>query len=210
MSRVRVKVCGITRAIDAEIAIACGADAVGFVFWPSSPRAISTRDAAEIAEGWPGLVARVGVFVNARPEDIAEVVREVGLSAVQLHGDEDVAQYRSLPVPIVKAVALENDADVQRALALPADVTPLVDAVDLVHRGGTGRVASWILAHAVASVRPVMLAGGLTAANVGDAIRAVTPWAVDVSSGVEASPGVKDRARIEAFFAAVALASRVA
>jgi phosphoribosylanthranilate isomerase len=203
MNRVRVKVCGITRVEDALAAVRLGADAIGFVFWPASPRAVTSPQAAAIADALPAFVVRVGVFVNASPSHVARVVRETRLTAVQLHGDEDVAVYAGLPVPVVKAVALETDADVVRAARWPASVTPLVDAVSHVERGGTGRVASWDLAATLAQARPVILAGGLTSGNVAEAIRVVRPWAVDVSSGVECAPGVKDHGRLEAFFAAL-------
>jgi phosphoribosylanthranilate isomerase len=204
VSRVRVKVCGITRIEDAEAAVRAGADAVGFVFWPSSPRAIGVVLAAAIAARLPPFVARVGVFVNATPADVAACVRDAGLSAAQLHGDERVEDYRAVPVPLIRAVSLENLADVARALALPPSVTVLVDAVDPERRGGTGRPASWDLAAIVASRRPVILAGGLTPERVAEAVARVRPWGVDVSSGVESVPGVKDSARIGAFVAAVA------
>jgi phosphoribosylanthranilate isomerase len=206
MSRVRVKVCGITRVEDARAAIATGADALGFVLWPSSPRAIHVAAAAAIARDLPAMLVRVGVFVNASPEEVDAAVRQIGLGAVQLHGDERVDDYMGLRVPLIKAVSMSSAGDVERVLALPANVSVLVDAVDADRRGGTGRLASWAHAAGVARARPVILAGGLTADNVGDAIRRVGPWAVDVSSGVESAPGVKNPARIEEFFAALAKA----
>jgi phosphoribosylanthranilate isomerase len=199
----RVKVCGITRREDAELAVRLGAAAIGFVFWPSSPRVIAPEAARAIGAGLPSLVVRVGVFVNAPVAEVARVAREAGLDAVQLHGDEDVSQYASVPARVIKAVTAESDADVASALALPPHVTPLVDAHDPELRGGTGRRARWTGAAAIASQRGVILAGGLVAGNVADAIAAVRPWALDVSSGVEDAPGIKSAERLEAFFAAV-------
>jgi len=205
--RTRIKICGITRAEDAAAAIAAGADAIGFVFWPGSPRVVTAAAAAGIAREAP-VVARVGVFVNAEPREVVAAVRIAGLSAVQLHGDEDVEAYAGCGAPLIKAIAVSSEADVERALALPAGVTVLVDAADDERRGGTGRRAHWALAARIAAARPVMLAGGLNADNVGVAIAKVHPWAVDVSSGVETRPGVKDARAIAAVCRAVAESDR--
>jgi phosphoribosylanthranilate isomerase len=211
--RTRVKICGITRPQDAEAAVAAGADALGFVFWPNSPRAVTARTAAGIGAGVPPLVTRVGVFVNMAPADVAAIVREARLDAIQLHGEERPAEYgdyEACGAPLIRAFSLEHDADVARALGCAAGVTPLIDALDRERRGGTGRAANWPLAHRVSHARPIILAGGLAPDTVADAIRAVRPWAVDVSSGVEVLPGIKDPARIHAFLAAVAAADREA
>lgn len=205
--RTRIKICGITRSEDAEAAIAAGADAVGFVLWPGSPRAITAEAAAGLVRE-AALVARVGVFVNAEAGDVAAAVRVAGLNAVQLHGDEDVDGYAICGAPIIKAIGLRTQADVERALALPPGVTVLVDAADDERRGGTGRRANWALAARIAAARPVVLSGGLNADNVAEAIARVRPWAVDVSSGVEASPGLKDPRAIAAVCRAVARADR--
>jgi phosphoribosylanthranilate isomerase len=202
----RVKVCGITRVEDASEAVRLGASALGFVFWPDSPRAISVEAARDVARAVPPLVARVGVFVGASPDEVARIADAVGLDAVQLHGDERVDAYERVKSRLIKAVTLNSDVDILHAAALPAHVTTLVDATDRVRRGGTGQVADWQHAAALAARRPIILAGGLTAANVADAIRQVRPWALDVSSGVESAPGVKSRERLEAFFAAIASA----
>lgn len=199
----RIKVCGITRVEDAAAAVELGAAAVGFVFWPRSPRRIAVETAREIGGILPPFVARIGVFVDMPADDVARIVDDARLDGVQLHGDEKTDQYRQLQARLIKAVTLDSDTDVKAAATLPAHVTVLVDATDRVRRGGTGRVADWTNAAALAAQRPIILAGGLTAANVGDAIRQVRPWAVDVSSGVEAAPGVKNRERLEALFAAV-------
>jgi phosphoribosylanthranilate isomerase len=202
----RIKVCGITRAEDASAAVGLGAAALGFVFWSRSPRAVSVQAAREIAGAAPPFVARIGVFVDASADDVARIAEDVGLDGIQLHGDERVDSYGAVKPRLIKAVTLESDDDVERAAALPAHVTVLVDAADRLRRGGTGTVADWTQAAALAARRPVILAGGLNAANVTEAIRRVRPWGLDVSSGVETAPGVKSADRLAAFFAAVAAA----
>ena len=200
---VRVKICGVTRPEDAALAIELGASALGFVFWPDSPRVVSVETARLIASRMPPFVARVGVFVDMPPAEVARIVHAVKLDAVQLHGDEQVSRYSSWDTRLIKSVRLASDADVGTAAGLPALVTPLVDAADRVKRGGTGRTADWTRAAALSARRPIMLAGGLSPENVADAIRTVRPWAVDVSSGVEESPGVKNADRLAHFFATV-------
>lgn len=201
--RVRVKMCGMTRAEDAASAVAIGADALGFVFWPKSPRALTAERARAIAREVPAFIPRVGVFVNAPVDDVAEAIDEAELTAAQLHGTETVEAFEALGVPRLKAVTLDTRAEVDQAAALPSHVLVLVDAIDTVRMGGTGTVADWSLAAALAARRPIVLAGGLNADNVGDAIASVRPWGVDVSSGIERSPGVKDADRMRAFVAAV-------
>lgn len=196
----RVKICGLTQAEDAALAVELGADAVGFIFWPKSPRVTTIANVRAIGRALPGFVTRVGVFVNAPPDEVAATAAEAGLDAVQLHGDEDVAQYAGISARLIKGLPLDDDAAVQRAVNLPAEVTPLVDAADRERRGGTGRLADWSRAARVASQRPIVLAGGLSADNVADAIRQVRPWAIDVSSGVEDAPGVKNAARLRQLF----------
>lgn len=204
----RVKVCGITREADAALAVSLGAAALGFIFWPRSPRAITPAAARWIHAHVPPFVSRVGVFVNASPAEVADATAAAGLDVVQLHGDEPVEAYAGVGARIMKVAALETTADVERVLAWPSAVTPLVDAVDRERRGGTGRLADWTLAAQVAAARPMVLAGGLNAENVGEAVSRVRPWAVDVSSGVEDAPGIKSPARLRAFFASLAAASR--
>ncbi len=203
----KVKVCGITRLPDALLASDLGASAIGFVFWERSPRAIDPQSAARIAARVPADVAPIGVFVDASPAWVREVVQRVGLTAVQLHGDEQVERWADLPARVVKAVAVRSTADVQAALRLPAHVTVLLDGHDPVRRGGTGRTLDWTLAAAVARERRTFLAGGLRPENVAAAIEAVGPYGIDASSGLEASPGVKSPARLRAFFGAVRTAA---
>lgn len=191
-----VKICGITRADDADAAVAAGADAVGFVFWADSPRFVDPYRARAIAATLPPFVTPVGVFVNQSAAYVMAVVSLVRLGAVQLHGDEGEAYARSLQVPVIKAVTPASPG----ASAWPRRHLLLVDADDPVHRGGTGRTTDWDRAAALAAERPILLAGGLTPANVADAIVRVRPFGIDVSSGVERSPGVKDHPRLRALF----------
>ena len=201
---VKVKVCGVTRASDALLASELGASAVGFVFWDRSPRAIQPTEAAEIASLLPPDVAPIGVFVDPSPDWIDEVASHVGLAAVQLHGDETSEFCLALPYRVIKAVPLREPADVETAARLPDTVTPLVDVHDPEKKGGTGRTVDWPLAATVARRRRIFLAGGLTPGNVSEAVRVVRPYAVDVSSGLEASPGIKSPVLLQAFFGALA------
>lgn len=189
----RFKVCGLTRREDVDAAVAAGAWALGFICWPGSPRYVEPTRIASLTQGVPDSVERIGVFVNATPEDVDRVVEAAGLTGVQLHGDlEDPVAYRRDGRRVIRSVSLTSDASVDAAIALPLDVLPLVDAHDPVKRGGTGQRADWSRAARVAAHRPVLLAGGITAAVVQDVARVVAPWGVDVSSGVEQAPGVKD------------------
>jgi phosphoribosylanthranilate isomerase len=199
----RVKVCGIRRRADALLAAELGAAALGFVFWPRSPRAVRPDDVRAITEGLPAFVTRVGVFVNQSPADVFETAARAGVNTVQLHGDEDAAIFGPSPLPLIKALPVGNGFNLSAVEDLPAHVTVLLDAHDPVRRGGTGRVIEWTVAAAAARVRPVILSGGLTPDNVRDAAQAVKPYAVDVSSGVEAAPGIKDASKMRAFFAAL-------
>lgn len=202
--RPRVKICGLTRADDAELAVTLGADALGFVFWSRSPRAVRAADARQITARLPPLVTRVGVFVDASPSEVAAVVREAGLDVVQLHGGESPDAYGETGARVMKVAALDHAGRVEEIAAWPEAVMPLVDAIDHDRKGGTGQVADWARAAELSARRPIALAGGLTAENVREAVTRVRPWAVDVSSGVESAPGRKSPERMRAFFAAVA------
>jgi len=197
-----VKICGITRLEDAEAAIGCGAGALGFVFWPKSPRFVDPYRARAIAAKLPPFVATVGVFVNQPADAVNGVASLVGLSAVQLHGDETAAFAAQVRRPVIKAIGLGNGLDVAPDL-WPARITLLLDVPDAERRGGTGRTIDWAQAAGIAAGRRVMLAGGLTPENVGDAIEAVRPFGIDVSSGVEAGPGVKDHRKLSNLFQAI-------
>lgn len=196
----RVKICGITRPEDARAAAAAGATVIGIVFWPGSPRAVDSETARRIVAALPAGVPAIGVFVNQPVDEINAAIETAGLFGVQLHGDEPVEAIARIRRPVVRAMSLDDAAMID---ALPPEVTVLLDAADPVKRGGTGQTIDWAAARAIARRRPIVLAGGLTPENVEHAIEAVRPYAVDVSSGVEASPGIKDRARLAAFIGAV-------
>jgi len=198
-----VKICGITRREDALLAARLGASAVGFVFWPGSRRFIKPIEARAIAHGLPAPVTAVGVFVDQPPEHVEAIARLVGLGAVQLHGAESAEYCSHLTAPIIKAVALGEGFRLSAIANLPPAVTILLDAADSSMHGGTGRTIDWTMANQVARTRRTILAGGLTPANVADAIRAVRPYGVDVSSGVERFPGVKYKDRLRRFLEAV-------
>jgi len=198
-----IKICGITRLDDAEAAVEQGAHALGFVFWPGSPRFIDPYRARAIVSMLPAFVATVGVFVNQPSEYVNGVASLVGLAAVQLHGDESPSYAAAMKRPVVKAIALSAAGAADGVAAWPLRVTLLLDAHDPVRRGGTGRTIDWAAASTVAALRRVVLSGGLTPENVGEAIARVKPFGIDVSSGVESSPGIKDHGRLKALFEAV-------
>jgi phosphoribosylanthranilate isomerase len=199
----RVKVCGVRRVEDALLAADLGASAVGLVFWPGSPRFIDPYRARVIAAALPPGVMPIGVFVDQSADYIQGVARLLGLGAIQLHGSEAIDGWARLPQRIIKSVPVPADFDASGVDRVPAAITVLLDAHDPVRRGGTGRTIDWTVAAAVAARRPVILSGGLTALNVREAIAQVHPYMVDVSSGVESSPGVKDAAKLRSFFSAM-------
>jgi phosphoribosylanthranilate isomerase len=194
-----VKICGMTRVEDAMAAVDAGAGAIGFIFWPASPRFIDPHRARKIAAMLPPFVTPVGVFVNQPLDYVNGVSSLVRLGAVQLHGDETPAFAAAVTSPVIKAMSL-GAGDVQ---AWPAEVKLLLDVHDPVARGGTGRTIDWTAAAEVAAQRQILLAGGLTPDNVADAVARVRPFGIDVSSGVERAPGIKDHRRLQALFEAV-------
>ncbi len=203
----RIKICGLTRLDDAEHAVEAGAWAIGLIFFPGSARAVALEPAQEIARRLRRKVEIAGVFVNATIDEIVATSELVPLSLVQLHGDEgpmyatEVA--RRTGARVIKAARVASKADVQALDAFRTQDFHLLDTLVPGQAGGTGRAFDWSLArHRVSSV-PLILSGGLTADNVGDAVAQVEPWAVDVASGTEREPGVKDPAKVEAFVAAV-------
>ena len=200
----RVKVCGVTRVEDALLAAELGASAIGFVFWPRSPRFIDPGRAASIARELPPLITTVGVFVDQPIEEVRRIAQRVPLMAVQLHGNEPIEYARQLLQPVIRAVAVDDQFTMSSVDVIPAEITVLLDAHDPVRRGGTGRTIDWTAASQAAARRPVFLSGGLNPANIAEAIARVHPYGVDLSSGVESSPGVKDAARLRALFEAVA------
>ena len=197
--RVRTKICGITRIEDARAAIDAGADALGFVFYQASPRYIAPRPAQEIISRLAPFPAKVGLFVNPDREFVSAVLETVNLDFIQFHGDEDPGFCRSFNRPYIKAVRMEQDVDLREMCRHYADAAALLlDSYSETAHGGTGTCFDWSLIPAGLS-KPVILAGGLTVANVGRAIAAYKPYAVDVSSGVELDKGVKDKTKIIAF-----------
>jgi len=192
-----MKVCGITRASDAHHAVTHGASALGFVFWPESPRYITPDKAAIIISELQDSIQTVGVFVDQSPEEISRVISETGVSMVQLHGDESSNYAERIQLPLLKAMTLENAVETMANWLEPTVM--LLDANDAVKRGGTGKRIDWTRAAAVASCRRVILAGGLTDINIEEAITTVRPYGVDVSSGVEDSPGIKNLNKLACF-----------
>ncbi len=197
---VRVKICGVTNLPDALSAVEAGADALGFMFYAPSPRYVRPETAREITRFLPPFVTRVGVFVDASEERVAEVTRMVGLHAVQLHGRETASFCRRFTdVDVIKAFRMDGPGALQR-LGEFREQTWLLDSYVKGAFGGTGQTFNWDLAcEAVRLGGRVILAGGLTPENVSRAVAAVRPYAVDVSSGVEVAPGRKDVAKLRAF-----------
>ncbi len=199
----RVKVCGITRSEDAVAACHSGADAIGFVFYGPSPRFIEMQAARAIAQALPPFVSSVGLFVDAHTAHVEEALQAVHLDYLQFHGSEAPAFCAQFSVPYLKAVRVKPGVDLlQYAIEFKTAKALLLDAyVEGVH-GGTGQGFDWQLIPKNLPL-PIILSGGLRPENVSAAIQAVRPWAVDVSSGVEASKGIKDPAKIEQFIRGV-------
>jgi phosphoribosylanthranilate isomerase len=200
----RVKICGITRAEDAELAAELGAWAIGLIFWPGSSRRCPPEQAAEVAATVRRRVEVAGVFVNAHLDEVAVLADAVGLTLVQLHGDEGPAYCgevaRRTGAKVIKAARVASAADVRDLRRFHTDFH-LLDTRSEGRWGGTGVTWDWTLA-AGHEGPPLVVSGGLTPENVGDAIAGARPWAVDVAGGVEARPGIKDHERMRAFVAA--------
>lgn len=190
MSRTRVKICGLTRVEDVKSAVAAGADAVGFVF-TKSPRQINIETAMQLIQHVPGHVLRVGLFLDQGSPEICRVLEAVALDVLQFHGSETQQQCERYGLPWLKAVAMEDARSARQAEEdFPAAMGLLLDSHSRGQRGGSGKVFDWSLSQSLSI--PVWLAGGLSVKNVGQAICTVRPYAVDVSSGVETAPGIKD------------------
>ncbi len=201
----RVKICGITRAEDARRAVALGAAALGFNFYSASPRYVTPQAARSITDGLPPFVTAVGVFADEVDSGrIAAIARQAKVSTIQLHGPrfpEDLTPLRKFA--LIRAVPVGQDFDLSRLQTLTATAF-LLDACDPQRIGGSGRTIDWnLVRQAAGQGTPIILAGGLTPENVSEAIRLVAPYAVDVATGVESSPGIKDEAKLRAFFDAV-------
>jgi phosphoribosylanthranilate isomerase len=197
--KTRIKICGITRVVDALAAARLGADAIGLVFYPGSPRAVTAAQAAEIIKALPPFVVPVGLFVNADAAYVRETVALAPVQLLQFHGDESPGFCEEFGLPFLRALRVRAGTDLlQYAREFHAGKGLLLDAwVEGVH-GGTGATFDWALIPPDLPL-PVILSGGLNPGNVEQAVRRVRPWAVDVSSGVESAKGIKDAAKIEAF-----------
>lgn len=195
---VRVKICGLTRVADVEAAVRAGADALGFVFTPRSKRFLQTDTAVALVKAVPAFVTRVGLFLDQDAGEVASVVKRVPLSLLQFHGTESGRYCRQFGLPYIKAVSMGSEWDSAAVDDEYADAAGvLLDSHEPGGVGGTGHSFDW---HSVPDLRlPLILAGGLNPANVGRAVTAVRPWAVDVSSGVEDAPGVKNEQKIIEF-----------
>lgn len=211
--RTRIKLCGLTRIEDVTQAVAVGADAIGLVFYPPSPRYVAPETAARLVEALPPMVSTVGLFVNANLGEVTEVLRRVPLSLLQFHGDETPAQCREIAEavgrPFMRALRIRPDttvADLLESQAAYRTASPLFSGLLLDTwsdaYGGTGKVFDWSLIPAEIAHQAV-LSGGLNVQNVTDAVRQVRPYAVDVSSGIESAKGIKDTALMRAFVSAV-------
>jgi len=205
--RTRVKICGITRCEDAQLAVDAGVDAIGLVFYEKSPRYVTNKQAAEISHLVPAFVSRVALFKDAEQQMIESVLEQVDLDLIQFHGSETAAYCKQFNRPYIKAIGMkgtEHDADflIASAEKYHSAKALLLDGHAPGEAGGTGESFDWI---SIASVdKPIVLAGGLDAENVRQAIKIVQPYAVDVSSGVESAPGIKDKEKVAAFMEQVA------
>lgn len=197
--RTRVKMCGMTRYADVQVAVEAGADALGIVFYSNSPRAVSVRQAEEAVKNIPPFVSKIALFVNPDPNEVFDVLDRLPIDAIQFHGDEPPDFCRQFDRPYIKAIRVRPDTDFNSIENAYADASALLlDAYDADQYGGTGQPFNWNLLPDQCKL-PIVLAGGLNAANVTQAIEQTRPYAVDVSSGIEASKGIKDPEKIIAF-----------
>ena len=201
--RTRVKICGITRRQDAEFAVEMGADALGLVFYPHSPRAVTIAQAKEIVNGLPPFVSIVALFVDASPDDVRACMQALPVAILQFHGDESAEYCEQFGRPYLKAIRVQENTDfVQIANEYDSAAAILLDSYQPGIPGGTGKVFDWSLITTIN--KPLILAGGLNVDNVASAIEQVQPFAVDVSGGVEQAKGIKDKQKITAFMQEVA------
>jgi phosphoribosylanthranilate isomerase len=200
--RTRVKICGITRPDDARAAAAAGADAIGLVFYPPSPRFLSVERAREVRDALPPFVQSVALFVNADAAQVAQVIGRVHPAMLQFHGEESPAYCAQFGLPYVKACRVAQGVDLLEYLRPFTGASGWLLDAHVEEYGGVGASFDWALVPGSLE-RPLVLSGGLTIENVGSAVRRVRPWAVDVSSGVESTKGIKDAAKVAAFIAEV-------
>lgn len=205
MRRTRIKICGITREQDLAAAVAAGADALGFVFYAPSPRHVTPQRAAQLTTHLPAFVSKVGLFVNESPQTIRAALAQVPLDLLQFHGDEDAAYCSQFGKAWIKAARMKPGFDLLEyasAFAAAQGVSGLLLDADVAGYGGGGKTFDWSLIPRSLPL-PVILSGGLNPGNIAQAVRAVRPWAVDVSSGVEAARGIKDEQKIIEFISGV-------
>ncbi len=199
MAIVRVKICGITRLEDAIYACDVGADALGFVFYRKSPRMIDKAAATSIISKLPPFISKVGLFVNDSPEFIRSIIQHVNLDLLQFHGEEDEEECLQYGIPYIKAIKMREEVDLATMVSkFEESAALLTDSYVPGIPGGTGKTFDWSLLNQRV-IKPIILAGGLTPENVGEAIRSVHPYSVDVSGGVESKVGVKDKNKILKF-----------
>ncbi len=198
---VKIKICGITSVADALAAAEAGADALGFMFYPPSPRFVGNTAAHEIICELPPFIARVGVFVDPTEEQVRQAIAETGIDALQFHGNEAPEFCRRFGLRVLKAFRVRDEESIRQTVPFTGE-TWLLDSYVAGQLGGTGARFNWELATAAARQHRVILAGGLTPENAAEAVRVVRPYGLDVSSGVESAPGRKDTAKVHAFIAA--------
>ena len=206
----RTKICGITNIEDARVAVTAGADALGFLLYRKSPRYVDPMMIQQIVAQLPPFILPVGVFVNEEIKIVRDLMDTCGLALAQLHGDESATYCRELRRPVLKALRLKDRSTFVALAEFQARIEVrgfVLDALSEEAYGGTGQVVDWGLARQAAQAATVILAGGLTPENVGQALRAVQPYGVDVSSGVEVTPGKKDHEKVRAFLRAVSAVS---
>ena len=194
----KVKICGITNREDALWAVECGADALGFIFYKKSPRYINPENAKEIISILPPFISTVGVFVNEDYNDVRDVKLLTGLNTVQLHGDESPSYCNLIEGKLIKAIRIKNEKSIERLKKYSVDAF-LLDSFDTSSFGGSGLTFDWRLAEKAKQHGRIILAGGLTPDNVEEAINKVAPFGVDVSSGVESKPGIKNKKKVKDF-----------
>ena len=209
MKRTRVKICGITRPDDGLAAVDAGADAIGLVFWEHSSRVVTVEQARQICERIPAFVAIVALTVNARVQELSAIIEALPITLLQFHGDESPEYCQRFNRPYIKAIRVKPELDLGREILRYSSAQGvLLDAYDKHLPGGTGRQFNWELIPKVHRQR-IILAGGLNADNVQQAIMDIRPYAVDVSGGVELSPGIKDSQKIKQFIAGVRQADQL-
>ena len=197
-TQVKVKICGMTNLKDIKVAVDGGVDAVGFIFYKKSPRSVTMQAVREIVLELPPFVDSVGVFVNETAEQINKIADHCKLDRVQLHGDESPAFCKKIRRRVIKAIRVKDMQSLKKLSEYPVS-SFLLDTFSQDHYGGTGKVFDWNLAYPAKKYGPIILAGGLTPINVRQAIQRIQPYGVDVCSGVESQPGIKDHKKMQAF-----------